>query len=150
MRRFFTCVGLWLVMSMPLAHAADGLKRIESRHSVVDTVDRLEKVLLQKQFTIFARIDHAAGAERVEMELLPSQLVLFGKPEAGTHLMQSASTAGIDLPMKYLVSEAVDGAVYVEWNDPSWIAGRHDINDKDRVIEKMSNALESIATAAAM
>jgi uncharacterized protein (DUF302 family) len=75
--------------------------------------------------TVFAQIDHAAGATGVGLPLLPTTLVVFGNPAAGTPVMQAAQTAGIDLPLKALVWQGADGAVHLSYNDPAWIAARH-------------------------
>ena len=73
----------------------------------------------------------------------------FGKPQAGTLLMQSGHTVGIDLPLKYLVWEDAAGTVRVGWNDPAWIVGRHGISDKAPVVTKMTGALNKFASEAA-
>jgi len=50
--------------------------------------------------TVFARIDHGAGANEAALPLRPTELVVFGSARAGTPLMQAAQTIGIDLPLK--------------------------------------------------
>jgi uncharacterized protein (DUF302 family) len=88
---------------------APGLVSIRSRSSVKVTVDRLVASLNAKGVTVFARIDHAAGAAAVGMPLRPTELVIFGNPTAGTPLMQADQTIGIDLPLKVLVWEDARG-----------------------------------------
>jgi uncharacterized protein (DUF302 family) len=56
------------------------------------TLDRLEAMLKAKGITVFARIDHAAGAAAVGMPLRPSELLIFGDPTAGTGPMQPEQT----------------------------------------------------------
>ena len=97
---------------------ADGLITLPSAHDFATTLDRLVTALQTKGVTIFARVDHAAGAASVNMALRPTTLIIFGNPAAGTPLMQSAQTAGIDLPMKALVWQDADGAVTLSYNDP--------------------------------
>ena len=60
----------------------DGVITIASEHSVKDTLDRLEASLKAKAITVFARIDHAAGARSVGMDLRPTELLIFGNPKA--------------------------------------------------------------------
>jgi len=98
MGRFLLTV-LLLAVS-PFTGAADGMSTVQSAHPVAATVDRLAQGLKTEGFTIFARIDHGAGAERVAMTLPASELLIFGKPAAGTVLLQAAPAAGIDLPLK--------------------------------------------------
>jgi uncharacterized protein (DUF302 family) len=140
--------GLFLAMMLPTAHAVDGMITMQSAHSVTDTVNRLEKGLSGAGFKIFARVDHGAGAKSVDMPLPPTELLIFGKPAAGTKLMQSQRTVGIELPLKYLVWEDADGKVMVGWNDPAWFTQRHGIDDQAPVVGKMQGALKKFATEA--
>ncbi len=83
--------------------ATDGLVTLRSANNFTTTLDRLLQVLEAKGVTVFARIDHAAGAAGVGLTLRPTTLIVFGNPAAGTPFMQAAQTAGIDLPLKALV-----------------------------------------------
>ena len=83
--------------------AVDGLTTIRSSHGPKDTMNRLEAVVKAKGLTVFARIDHAAGAAEAGLPLRPTELLIFGNAKGGTPLMQSAQTIGIDLPLKALV-----------------------------------------------
>ncbi len=141
--------GFLMVMMLPVVQAAEGMMTMQSAHSVAETVNRLEKGLSAAGFKIFARVDHGAGAKSVNMPLPPTELLIFGKPAAGTKLMQSQRTVGIDLPLKYLVWEDADGKVMVGWNDPTWLAERHGINDQAPVVAKVSGALKKFAGEAA-
>ncbi len=140
---------LLAVLLLPLAaQAADGLVAIDSPYSVSETMDRLEKVVRDKGFRVFARIDHAKGAKGVGLALRPTQLLIFGNPNKGTLMMQSNQTAAIDLPMKYLVWKDAAGKVHVGWNDPAWMAARHHITDRAKLVEGMTGALKKFATLA--
>ncbi|MCP5305403.1 MAG: DUF302 domain-containing protein [Chromatiaceae bacterium] len=128
--------------------AADGLTTQASAHSVPVTMDRLENAVTAAGFKVFARVDHGAGAKSVDMPLAPTELLIFGKPDAGTLLMQSAASVGIDLPLKYLVWQDTDGKVTVGWNDPAWLVARHGISDRAPVVQKMTGALKKFADEA--
>src|SRR5215470_11850564 len=91
------------------AMAADGLTTIPSARGPKDTMDRLEAEIKAKGMTVFARIDHAAGAAAVALALRPTELLIFGNARGGTPLMQSAQTIGIDLPLKALVWQDASG-----------------------------------------
>jgi len=138
-----------LLAVAPFTGAADGMSTVQSAHPVAATVDRLAQGLKTQGFTIFARIDHGAGAERVAMALPASELLIFGKPAAGTVLMQAAPAAGIDLPLKYLVWADTGGGVTVGWNDPLWLAERHGVDPSMPVLATMRKALQRIAGEAA-
>jgi len=124
-----------------------GLITVDSRFDADATIQRLIRALEAKGITIFARVDHAAGASSVGQALRPTTLVMFGNPAAGTPLMQAAQTAGIDLPLKALVWQDADGAVRLSYNDPGWIAERHAIAAHP-AIGAMTAALAALAQQA--
>lgn len=123
----------------------DGLITVESSHPVQETMDRVEAAVEENGLIVVARIDHAANAANADMELRPTQLLIFGNPELGTQLMQRAQTVGIDLPQKFLAWEDADGTVYLSYNDPEYLAARHGIGGEDQVIQQISKALATIA-----
>jgi uncharacterized protein (DUF302 family) len=131
--------------------AKDGLVTLESRYPAADTLERLAAEIGKRGLTIFARIDHAAGAQSVGMSLRPTEVVLFGSPNAGTPLMQADQTIGIDLPLKLLVWEGADGKTRVTYNDPLWLGARHGLpeSETDR-LKAMAAGLQAIAVAAAV
>ena len=95
------------------AGAAEGLITTQSPHSVADSMDRLEAIVKEKGLTVFARIDHAAGARSIDQSLRPTQLLIFGHPKGGTPFMACAQTVGIDLPLKVLAWEDQAGPVWL-------------------------------------
>lgn len=101
-----------------------------SPYSVSETLDRLTAILQAKGITIFARLDQQAEAEKVGMSLLPTQLLLFGSPKAGTPLMVAEPTIGLDLPLKILAWEAADGKVWLSYNDPNYLKQRFSLSDE--------------------
>ena len=103
----------------------NGLVSVQSRVSARETLDRLLAALAARKLTVFARVDHAAGAASVGLPLRPTEVVIFGNAKGGTALMQDRQSAGIDLPLKALVWEDADGKVWFTYNDPAWIAQRH-------------------------
>ena len=95
--------------------AADGLKAVPSSFGPKETMDRLEAQIRAQGMTVFARIDHAAGAAAVAMPLRPTELLIFGSAKAGTPLMQADQKVGIDLPLKALVYEDAAGRVWLAY-----------------------------------
>lgn len=127
-----------------------GLITVRSRNSVKAAVDRLEADLKAHGVTIFARIDHAAGAASAGMHLRPTELLVFGNPKAGTPLMLVEQTIGIDLPLKVLAWEDADGAVWVSYNDPAWLAARHGLGEEtQQTVRGLAATLARLAEAAA-
>lgn len=131
-----------------LALAADGLIAVPSVHDAKTTMDRFESVVKEKGMTVFARIDHAAGAEKIGKTLRPTELLIFGNPQGGTPLMLCGQTAGIELPLKALVWRDEAGKVWLGYNDPAWFAARHKIAECGLAVEYMSKALAGFAQAA--
>lgn len=123
--------------------------KVKSNNSVVLTADKIEEILTEKGMKIFARIDHSANASKVELNLRPTQLILFGNPKMGTPLMLSSQTMAIDLPQKALVYEDESGEVFINWNNPFYLKDKHGISDKDELLEKIDGALRGIMTTAA-
>ena len=87
----------------------EGLSTVPSCFGPKETMDRLETEIRTKGMEVFARIDHAAGAADVGLNLRPTELIIFGNARGGTPLIQSAQTIGIDLPLKTLVWEDAAG-----------------------------------------
>src|SRR5919201_616496 len=130
--------------------AADGLTTIASSFGPKQTMDRLEAEIKAKGMTVFARIDHAAGAAEVGLPLRPTELLIFGSAKAGTPLMQANQAIGIDLPLKALVIEDAAGATWLSYNDPTWLAKRHGLaGGSEAAAKAMAAALDGVARAAA-
>ena len=134
------------VCFVTLCWAADGLIVVKSPHSSKDTMDRLEAIVKQKNLTIFARIDHAAGAAKVGKKLRSTELLIFGNPQGGTPFMECSQTVGIDLPLKALVWEDASGQVWLGYNDPEFLAKRHGASQCPAV-GNLKKALGGIAQA---
>jgi uncharacterized protein (DUF302 family) len=100
---------------------------IASPWSVAETIDRLQGLVVGASLLVFARIDHAGNAAQVGMELRPTELLIFGHPRGGTPLMEDRQTSGIDLPVKALAWEDEDGAVWLTYNEATWLADRHEL-----------------------
>jgi uncharacterized protein (DUF302 family) len=127
--------------------SADGLITVISSLSAKATMDKLEATVKERGLNVFARIDHAAGAARVNKTLAPTELLIFGNPQGGTPLMGCAQTAGIDLPLKALVWQDASGKVMLSYNDPAYLAKRHNAPNCP-VVPNMKAALEGLAKAA--
>ena len=127
----------------------EGLTTCLSRHGPKETMDRLAAAVASRGMAVLARIDHAAAAAKAGMELRPTEVVLFGNPRAGTPLMQAAQTMGIDLPLKALVWQDEAGRTWLAYNDPKWLAERHDAGaGTERNLDAMTDALAAVAKEA--
>ena len=136
------------LLAMAAATAQAELVRKQSPHSVAETIDRLEVALKEKGLTIFNRIDHAAGAKRVNQELRPTVLIIFGSPAVGTPLMQTQQTMGLALPLKVLSWEDADGKVWLAYEAPADIAAAYGIPNDNPVVKRIARALAGFTDAA--
>jgi|SRR5581483_255907 len=127
----------------------EGLITIASAHPPKETADRLAAAIAERGMTVMARIDHAGGAAKVGMTLRPTEVLIFGNPKGGTPLMQAAQTIGIDLPLKALVWQDEAGKTWIGYNDPTWLAKRHNIGGAQQTVSAMSSALAAIVKQAA-
>lgn len=127
----------------------EGLTTIASSFGPKETMDRLEAEIQGKGMTVFARIDHGAGAADAGLELRPTNLIIFGNARGGTPLMQASQTSGIDLPLKALVWQDVAGKTWLSYNEPSWIVQRHGLGVRAEIVDKMAAALSAILRKAA-
>ena len=129
--------------------ATDGLITVKSKHGPEETMDRLETQVRAMGLTVFANIDHGAGAAAAGLSLRPTRLLIFGNAKGGTPLMQTVQTAGIDLPLKALVWQDAEGVTWVSYNAPDWIAKRHGAGKAaEGPVGAMAAALNTIAKAA--
>jgi uncharacterized protein (DUF302 family) len=131
------------------ALAADGTVDVKSSHGVKATADRLEGIFKEKGMTVFNRIPHSEGAKKVGVEIRPTELLIFGNPKIGSALMKCQQSVAIDLPMKALVWEDASSQVWISYNDPAYLKGRHAIDGCDEVLGKVTKALAGMTGAAA-
>jgi len=130
--------------------AVDGMTTIASSLGPKETTDRLEAEIKAKGLTVFARIDHAAGAAQVGLPLRRTELLIFGNARGGTPLMQASQTAGIDLPLKCLVWQDEAGKTWLSYNEPGWIAHRHGLGaTADAAVKAMTAMLGAVTKVAA-
>ena len=128
---------------------AEGLISIASAGTYTATVDRLDAALRERGVAPMLRVDHAAAAASVGLQLRPVLLVIFGDPRVGTPLMQEELTAGIDLPLKLLIWEGRQGEVYVGYNDPAWIRARHGLGLAPESAGGIAATIRNLALSAA-
>jgi uncharacterized protein (DUF302 family) len=105
----------------------NGVIHLRSPYSFANTLQRLESVITAKGITIFARIDHSGEAAKVGLTMAPTELLIFGSPKSGTPLMVASPSLALDLPLKALVSQDTEGAVWLSYNSPEYLQQRHDI-----------------------
>jgi uncharacterized protein (DUF302 family) len=109
--------------------SAEGVVTKACSGSVAEVVGRLRRLIDEKGLVLFALIDHSGEATRAGLEMPDTKVVIFGSPKAGTPVMLAAPLAALDLPLRLLVWEDRDGAVWVSYNSPAYLAERHHLGD---------------------
>lgn len=137
---------LTLLWALP-GQAADETINKKSPYSVAKTLDRLENIVKKKGITVFARVDHGAGAKKVGKELHASELLIFGNPKMGSPLMQEAPMMGLELPMKALTWKDASGQVWLSYLKPVILQQRHQLKNS-AIINKMTQALDAMTSQA--
>lgn len=135
-----------LAVALP-ALAADMITKT-SPHSVSVTLDRLSAAVEGAGATVFARIDHAGGAAKIDMELRPTELLIFGNPKLGTPAMLDGQTAGLDLPLRVLAYADAEGVVHVTYHAPATMAATHGLPADAKYIQMMTGALDKLTSKA--
>jgi len=132
--------------------AVGGLITSSSAHSVDATMDKFESAAKKRGFIVFARLDHAAGAESVGLKMPRSTVIVFGNPRAGTPVFIKTPTVAIDLPLKAMVWEDASGKVFLSYNSAEYLFGtiyvRHGALYEKEAVVKIEGALRAIADEA--
>jgi uncharacterized protein (DUF302 family) len=135
--------------TMNASELADaGLETLPSAHGADETVKHLKSLLEQNKIHLFAHIDHAAEANKVGLPLRPTQVLIFGNPQAGTPLMQSQQTIGLDLPLRVLVWEDAAGKVWLTYRRPGLLAQLHHVAGLEKTVKALDDGLAALARAA--
>ncbi len=128
---------------------ADDIIKVPTDKSVTEAIDALQAAVENAGATVFARVDHAAGAHKVDMTIPPNQVLIFGNPALGTPAMQIDPRAGLFLPLKVQAYEDADGQVWLAYEDPKETMDELDAVENSPVIDKMRGALSKLTSAAA-
>lgn len=148
MKQYILAAVICLAAVPALADEGDIIK-IRAHADVGTTMDQLEAAVSNAGATVFARVDHAAGAQSVDMSLAPAELLVFGNPQLGTPAMQDDPLAGLYLPLRVLVYQDADGQVWLAYNDPDVMFDDLSIPDNADYIGQISGALSNLTGAAA-
>ncbi len=138
---------LLLIIGMISSILANDIIVKESCNSVDYTVQKIKHILRAKDMNVFALINHKGNAKMVDMKLNESKMIVFGKAELGTALMQQDMRVGLDLPLRILVYKDTDGRVKMAYRDGSWLKNKHILNAPKKV-QKINKGMDNITTKA--
>ena len=127
----------------------DGVVRVKSAYGIEDTVARLKDDIAGKGIMFFTAIDQSKLAADVGIALRPSTLLIFGNPPLGTQFITANPAAGLDWPVRLLVTQDETGAVWAVYTDFQWIARRHGITNRDPQFKMASKVIASITSSVA-
>jgi uncharacterized protein (DUF302 family) len=135
--------------AVPVASApAQGVVKQRSDYGFDETVARLKADIAAKDIRFFDEIDHAKLGAGAKLPVNRSTLLLFGNPPLGIQFLQSNPVAGLDWPVRMLVTRDDNGAVWISWTDFRFVASRYQLQDRDAQIAMASEVAASIASAA--
>ena len=129
------------------AESEDGVVRVKSIYSFQETISRLKSDIAAKGIKFFSEIDQSALAAEAGIKLNPSTLLVFGNPPLGTQFMTSNPNAGLDWPVRLLVTQDSAGAVWTVYSDFAWIAARHGIVNRADQFKMASMVIASITSS---
>ncbi len=136
-------------ITFPAMAADNGLISVKSRFKVGHTADRFIGIIQKKGMILIKHVKHSATAKKAGINLRPTELVIFGNPKIGAPMMQCAPTIGIDLPQKLLIWQDEQEQTWMTYNNPVYIANRHDLPEDCRGgLHKIANALKNFTALA--
>lgn len=147
MKRFIAAAAI-TIAALPALASNDDIIKVKSFADVPTTMDRLAAAVTGAGATVFARVDHAAGAASVDMTLAPAQVLVFGNPKLGTPAIQDDPLAGLFLPLKVLVYQDGAGQTWLAYEDPKEMFDNLSISDDAEYVKTMTGALAKLTTKA--
>ena len=134
--------------AVPVASAAaEGVIKQKSDYAFDETVTRLKADIAKKGIRFFDEIDHSALGASANLPINRSKLLLFGNPPLGVQFLQSNPVAGLDWPVRMLVTQDDNSQVWVSWTDFRFVASRYQLSDRDPQIAMASEVAASIASS---
>lgn len=135
--------------TQPQALQGDGVVKVRSAHAFDETVARIKKDVEGKGIMHFGTIEQSKLAAAAGIKLNPSTLIVFGNPGLGNQFLTSNPSAGLDWPVRLLVTQDGSGQVWAHYTDFRWIADRHGIRDRDAQFKMASEVIGSITSSVA-
>ena len=148
MKRFLAAAAM-VMAGLPALASSDDIVKIKSFSDVGTTMDRLEAAVTGAGAAVVARVDHAGAAQAADLQLAPSQVLIFGNPKIGTPAMQANPLAGLYLPLKVLVYEDAAGQTWLAYEQPKEMLDDLDgVADDAAYLATMAGARKLTAKAA--
>jgi uncharacterized protein (DUF302 family) len=139
-------VAVMATVSPARADADDGIVRVKSAVPMSEAITRIKADIAGKGIKFFMEIDQSKLAADAGIKLRPSTLLVFGNPPLGTQFITSNPNAGLDWPVRLLLTQDDNGDVWAVWTDFAWIAKRHRIKDRVEQFAMATKVVESITS----
>src|SRR5205814_2136538 len=139
-------VMLALTVSHARADSDDGIVRVRSAVPMQEAITRIKADIAAKGIKFFSEIDQSKLAADAGIKLRPSTLLVFGNPPLGTQFITSNPNAGLDWPVRLLLTQDDNGEVWAVWTDFEWIARRHNIRDRVAQFNMATMVVKSITS----
>ena len=148
---FFTPLLLVLLLASATSRADsdDGVIRVKSAVPMSEAISRIKADIASKGIKFFSEIDQSKLAADAGIKLRPSTLLVFGNPPLGTQFITANPNAGLDWPVRLLLTQDDDGEVWAVWTDFEWIAKRHGVSTREQQFRMASQVAASIAASVA-
>jgi uncharacterized protein (DUF302 family) len=124
----------------------DGTVRVKSAVPMQEAITRIKADITAKGIKFFSEIDQSKLAADAGIKLRPSTLLVFGNPPLGTQFITSNPNAGLDWPVRLLLTQDDNGDVWAVWTDFEWIARRHNIRDRVAQFKMATEVVTSITS----
>ena len=124
----------------------NGIVRVKSTVPMSEAITRIKADIATKGIKFFDEIDQSKLAADAGIKLRPSTLLIFGNPPLGTQFITSNPNAGLDWPVRLLLTQDHNGDVWAVWTDFAWIARRHNIRDRDTQFNMATMVVKSITS----
>jgi uncharacterized protein (DUF302 family) len=145
---FLLLIALW-ASAAPIdarVETDNGIVRVKSAVTMTEAITRIKADIASKGIKFFLEIDQSKLAADAGIQLRPSTLLVFGNPPLGTQFIASNPNAGLDWPVRLLLTQDDNGDVWTVWSDFEWIARRHDIRDREAQFKMATKVVQSITS----
>jgi uncharacterized protein (DUF302 family) len=132
--------------SIARADSDDGIVRVKSAVPMTEAIGRIRADIAAKGIKFFLEVDQSKLAADAGITLRPSTLLIFGNPPLGTQFITANPNAGLDWPVRLLLTQDDNGDVWAVWTDFGWIAKRHNITNREAQFKMATTVVKSITS----
>lgn len=125
-----------------------GIVTKPSKYSVNETMDRMEASAKSVGAHIFSRVDWQELSKKVNVEIRPNQLLIFGRGKGGPYIIKEAPLAALDIPFKAVAWEDASGKVWLSYTNGTYIDQRYAIGGAAASAKDIDATIEKITTEA--